>query len=795
MSRCAVGGTAVAHRGLMTRHLRRLTLLGATIWFVAVQAFAQGTGQISGRIVDETGGVLPGVTVDLQIDGATVATTTTDGTGTYRFENVTPGQADVRFQLINFGTVRRNVVVRSGGTVNADAVLTLSLTADVVVTAPRTFRNIADLENPAEDMVGVAEAASQGAITARQLEARPIMRPAETLEAVPGLIASQHSGEGKANQYYLRGFNLDHGSDFATTIAGIPVNLPSQAHFHGYSDTNLLIPELVSGIQFKKGPYSAEDGDFSAAGSANVNYVSALDRPMATISVGNQGWGRVFTAASPRMSQGHLLAAVELIHNDGPWVRADDFRKFNGLLRYSRGDTRNGFSITAQGYSADWAATDQVPQRAIDGGVISRFGAIDATDEGDTQKYSLAADVQRSTNRSSTRATAYAFRYGLNLISNFTYFLADPVNGDQVEQEDRRTVVGGRVTHRRLGHFLDRHVESLFGVQLRHDAIDNAGLYHTVATRRLGTVRQDEIGQTSAGLFAQSEIEWAHKFRTMLGLRGDTFHFDVRSNNALNSGHETDGLVSPKVTAVIGPWQRTEFYVNYGLGYHSNDARGATITVDPSTGDSLFRVTPLVRARGGEVGVRTVRLRGVQSTVALWYLGFDSELLFVGDAGITEAGRPSRRRGVEWTNYARLAPWATAELDVSFSRARFTDRSDAGDRIPGALDRVISGAMTIEPSRRVFGSVRLRHFGPRPLIEDASVTSRSTTIWNGEVGYRVSARTRVVLEGFNLLDSKAADIDYFYRSRLPGEPLDGVGDIHTHPSLPRSARVALQMTF
>ena len=790
----ALRGTTVAHRCLMTPHSCRLALFSAAIWFVASLAFAQSTGQISGRLMDETGGVLPGVTVDLRVDGAPIATTTTDGVGAYRFENVTTGRAELMFQLINFSTVRRIVIVTGGATVTADAVLTLSLTADVVVTATRTFRNIADLENPAEDMVGIAEAASQGAITARQLEARPIMRPAEILEAVPGLIASQHSGEGKANQYYLRGFNLDHGSDFATTIAGIPVNLPSQAHFHGYSDTNLLIPELVSGIQFKKGPYSAEDGDFSAAGSANVNYVNALDRPMATISLGGQGWGRVFTAASPRVRQGHLLAALELVHNDGPWVRGDDFRKFNGLLRYSRGDTRNGFSITGQGYAADWAATDQVPQRAIDSGAISRFGAIDATDEGRTQKYSLAADVQRSTSRSSTRATAYVFRYGLNLISNFTYVLADPVNGDQIEQEDRRTVAGGRLTHRRLGHVFDRHVESLFGVQLRHDAIDG-GLYPTAATRRLGTIRQDEIGQTSAGLFAQSEIEWGRKFRTLLGLRGDGFHFDVRSDNALNSGREADGVVSPKFTAVIGPWQLTEFYVNYGLGYHSNDARGTTIAVDPSTGDPLSPVTPLVRARGGEVGVRTTRVHGLQSTIALWYLGFDSELLFVGDAGITEAGRPSRRRGVEWTNYARLAPWATAELDVSFSDARFTDVSDDGDRVPGALDRVISGAMTIEPSRRVFGSVRLRHFGPRPLTEDGTVSSRSTTIWNGEIGYRVTPRTRVVLEGFNLLDSKVADIDYFYRSRLPGEPLDGVDDIHTHPSLPRTARVALQMTF
>jgi hypothetical protein len=206
-------------------------------------------------------------------------------------------------------------------------------------------------------------------------------------------------------------------------------------------------------------------------------------------------------------------------------------------------------------------------------------------------------------------------------------------------------------------------------------------------------------------------------------------------------------------------------------------------------------VTPLVRAKGAEFGLRTVRLKGLQSTMALWYLGFDSELLFVGDAGITEASRPSRRLGLEWANYARLNPWMTAEADISFSRARFTDDDPVGTRIPGALDRVVSGALTVEPAKRIFGSIRLRHFGPRPLVEDGSVRSKSTTIWNGEVGVPLSPRARLTFEGFNLLNSKVADIDYYYTSRLPGEPLEGVADIHTHPSLPRTGRVSLQLAF
>ena len=280
-----------------------------------------------------------------------------------------------------------------------------------------------------------------------------------------------------------------------------------------------------------------------------------------------------------------------------------------------------------------------------------------------------------------------------------------------------------------------------------------------------------------------------------MGLRADVYQFSVTSDNPLNSGDGSSGLVSPKFTAIFGPWQGTELYVNAGTGFHSNDARGATISVDPISGEPVDRVTPLVRAKGAEIGLRTVRIRGLQSTVALWYLGLDSELLFVGDAGTTEAGRPSRRVGLEWTNYARLAPWLTVDADLAFSRARFSDDDPAGTHVPGALDRVISAGITFEPRQPLFGSLRVRHFGPRPLIEDASVTSRSTTIWNGEIGYRVSSKARVVLELFNIFDAEVSDIDYFYPSRLPGEPAEGIEDVHTHPALPRSARVALHITF
>jgi hypothetical protein len=768
-----------------------------TAWLVGLAVLrAQPGSSLAGRVVDQTGLPLPGVTVELrQNEPSNVTVAVTDADGRYRFEGVTTGSVQVTFRLLNFAVIRRDVTVAADPQVPVDAVLPLSLTADVTVTGPRTFRNLADLENPAENVVGVAVAASQGAITAEQLEVRPVLRSGEVLETVPGVVISQHSGEGKANQYYLRGFNLDHGTDFATTVAGVPVNMPTHGHGHGYSDTNFLIPELVSGVQFKKGPYYADEGDFSAAGAANILYVNYLDRPTVRLAGGTQGWGRFLAAGSPRVVGGHLLGAIELGHNDGPWVRPDDYRKINGVVRYSRGDTHNGLALTGMAYAAEWNSTDQVPERAIASGLMSRFGNIDPSNGGRTHRHSVSADLQRTRERTLTRATAFAIDYGLNLFSNFTYFLDDPVAGDQFEQVDRRVVTGGRLTHRRLTRWSGRAVETGFGAQVRHDAIGAVALYKTQGRRRLSTIRDDEVGQTSLGGFAQADVAWSPTFRTLVGLRGDVYRFAVDADNPRNSGSEVDAVASPKLSATVGPWSGTELYVNAGLGFHSNDGRGATIREDPETREPADRVTPLVRAYGAEIGVRTIRFSGIQSAASLWVLGLESELLFVGDAGTTEASRPSRRYGIEWSSYIKLAPGVVVDADISISRARFTDEDPAGRRVPGAVERVVAAGVTVQPAGRLRGSARLRHFGPRALVEDDRVRSESTTLMNGEVGYRLTGRLSLMLDVFNLLDARVNDIDYFYTSRLPGEPLAGVDDIHGHPALPRAARLSLQVTF
>jgi outer membrane receptor protein involved in Fe transport len=761
----------------------------------ASNALAQSPGQVRGRVTDDGGGVLPGVLVEIKpLPDGSAKTTTTSGTGDYSIEGVGPGRYQVSFSLINFASVVHRDVTIAGSTAVVNAAMHFALNAEVTVAGKRTFVNLADAENPAENLVGIAQSASQGAITAQQLDVRPLMRVGEVLETVPGVITTQHSGEGKANQYFLRGFNLDHGTDLAQTIAGMPVNMPSHAHGQGYSDINFMISELVSGVQFSKGPYFADQGDFATAGASNINYATTLDRPIAHVDLGGEGYGRLMVAASPQIGTGHALVALEAMHNDGPWVLADNYRKVNGVVRYSRGDSVNGLAITAMGYHGDWNSSDQLAVRAITDGMVSRFGTIDPSDGGHSYRYSGSVDWQRGTTNTLTKVTAFGIGYDLHLFSNFTYYLDDPVHGDQFEQADHRFVSGGRAFQRRQSKWGGLSVQNTYGVQVRNDDITTLGLYHTEKRVRLETRSEDQVLETEAGVYAQNEIEWKPWLRTTLGLRGDIARFRVDASDPVNSGTSSDSLISPKAGVTIGPWRGTEFYVNAGTGFHSNDARGTTISRD-ADGNPAERVTPLVRAKGGEVGVRTVAVPHLQTTATLWMLDLNSELVFAGDQGVSEPSRPSRRYGVEWANYYSPRRWLVLDGDVSWSHSRFTEFDPVGEFIPEAVGTVVSAGVSVDNFRRVDGSIRWRYFGPRSLIEDNSVRSNATSLLNLFAGYRLTKNLRVNVDVFNLLNAADSDIDYFYASRLPGEPLDGVADIHTHPTIPRTARVSVHVGF
>jgi outer membrane receptor protein involved in Fe transport len=643
--------------------------------------------------------------------------------------------------------------------------------------------------------VGTSDAASEGSVTAKLIENRPVLRPAEILEFVPGVVITQHSGDGKANQYFLRGFNLDHGTDFATFVDGMPVNMPTHAHGQGYSDLNFLIPELVRRIDYRKGPYFASEGDFSSAGAAHILLADQLAANIAQLTLGTFGYRRAVLAASPEAPHGHWLFALEAAENNGPWDNPEALRKWSGIARYSSGTRSDGWSVTAMGYESHWNSTDQIPLRAVESGALDRFGAIDPTDGGSTARYSLSADWRRGDDAGVTQLNAYAIRSRLDLFSDFTYFLDHPDTGDQFEQAEHRTILGGNASRKWVSHWGGLDVVQSMGLQLRSDRVEPVGLYETVARSRVATTSEDRVTEASAGVYYENVVQWRETFRTLAGLRYDRYRFDVASDNAANSGTVDSGIVSPKFSAVWRPGIDAELFANWGRGFHSNDARGATLTVEPGTGQPSQRVTPLVRSTGSEAGLRMEPLPGLQSSVALWQLKLDSELVFAGDAGTTEPSRPSLRRGIEWNNHYTVNAHWLADLDVSVSRARFADDDPVGAYIPGAIERVVSLGVAAVDLGAWSGSAQLRYFGPRALIEDDSVRSRSTLLVNARLAYRIDPRWRVSLDVFNLLDRKASDVDYFYASRLRGEPADGIADIHFHPVEPRSARLTLQGRF
>jgi hypothetical protein len=642
-------------------------------------------------------------------------------------------------------------------------------------------------------LTGTPRAASEGTVLAEQLHNRPLLRVGELLEVVPGLIVTQHTGDGKANQYFLRGFNLDHGTDFSTRVNGMPVNIPTHGHGQGYMDVNFVIPELVDRIVYRKGTYYADLGNFSAAGAADMIYATTL-RPFVALSSGENGYARAVAGGSIAVGDGNLLLGAELDRTDGPWQLSEDLRKSNLLLRWSRDTGDSQLAIDAMAYQSEWTATDQIPLRAVESGQLDRFGFVDPSNGGESHRRSLSLQGSTTAAGGKLSYNAYAIDYRLQLFSNFTYAL-NPVDGDQFEQFDDRKVLGGAVSWQQPVRLGPVEAEWRVGLDVRRDDIDPVGLHLTTARSRYLTIREDSVEQTLTGLWTALSTRWTPWLRSELGVRADRFDFDVSSSLAANSGSGNDTLTSPKISIALGPWRDTEVFLATGRGFHSNDARGTTITVDPNDGVTpVDRVTPMATARGSEIGLRTALIPRTQLSIALWQLNLASELLFIGDGGNTEATRPSRRRGVELGLYARPRDWLIIDADYAWSNPRFRDSDPTGDRIPGAVEAAASLGVAVDLPSGWFGGLRLRYLGPAALIEDNSVRAPSSTLVNLDIGRRIGDHLRFTLGVYNLFDRAANDITYFYESQLPRESAP-VEDLHFHPAEPRTVRGTVQFSW
>ncbi len=766
--------------------------------------------QLSGTVVDTSGAAIAGATVLVRSAKDTVQKAAqSDRNGSFIISGLSAG--DYRLVVSNPGFETKEIPVTIG-TTEAPASVRISL--DV-----RSMSTTINVKGREDSLIGIANSATQGTVGATELQQRPILRSGEVLEAVPGVMITQHAGGGKANQYFLRGFNLDHGTDFAISLDGMPLNLPSHAHGEGYADMNTVIPEFVERLDYEKGPYYADVGNYGSAGAAHLEFFKMLPENFVQVEGGMYGYERAVFGVSQKLGSGSLLYGGEVYHDNGPWKHPDDYLKFNGILTYSQGDGANGFSITARGYHGKWNSSDQIAENAVP--LVGLFGTLNPTDGGNSQRYSMQAEWHHHGANSETKVMAYGFYYDLDLFSDFTYYLTDPIRGDQFEQKDRRWVAGLDASHTIFSHWFGRKVENTFGLQVRSDWVNN-GLYQTedrvrvdktdadTGTTLPATTQADRFTDTQVGVYVANTIQWTEKFRSVAALRGDLEHADVTSLvNPANSGTATQALPSPKLSLIFGPWSKTEFYVQGGFGFHSNDARGTTQTVQPISGENPYPNTPttpipaLIQTKGAEIGVHTLAVPHLQSTLSLWYLYSDSELQQSGDTGGTVASKqPSNRYGVEFANYYTPLEHLAFDLDVANSRARFTsiDGDDAapgspgGNRVPEAVGLVISSGITLHDIKGFSASLRLRNFGPRDLTSDGIYRSSATILLNAEAGYQINKKWRVSAEFLNLLNRRDHDIDYAYESRITPTAEPAFTDVF-HPVEPFQVRFGLRRTF
>jgi hypothetical protein len=664
------------------------------------------------------------------------------------------------------------------------------------------------------------DSASEGIVLSDTIKLKPLYNAGEIAEVVPGVISTGHSGGGKANQYFLRGFNLDHGTDFASSVDGVVINNPSHAHGQGYTDLNFVIPELIQEVKYKKGVYSVEDGNFSSAGSMNMKYFTSLKKGNIKLEGGSFSHGRVLAMDSIRSLKGTFIYAGEASHNNGPWSIPDNYKKYNSVLGYSYGDESKGFSIKSSAYNGNWQATNQIPERAIERGRnpyslentgLNRFDSGDPTDGGKSNRVSITFEAHKSDSRSNSKLLIYNVYSDLDLYSNFTFYLKNPIKGDQIQQKEFRTTSGINLSHSLNHTTLDFKVVNTFGLQIRRDYIQN-GLHESENKIDYNRLKDNRIKETNISPYFENRIKWTDKIKSIVGLRGEIFNFiaedrmgllrydDYRETNLLSLSSYLDNpnfkinenakLLNPKGSLVLGPFNKTEIFLNAGYGFHSNDARGLL--------RSDSKVTPLSRTKGKEIGVHNNYYKFLSTNIILWTLDLESELVFVGDEGSTEPTRASTRKGIEFNNIFILTPQLTLLADLSISRAKYVQYDSSGDFVPLSARNIFYTALNYSTDKWG-GSLNYRYFGPRPLTEDESVLSSPVSSFSGMLSATIFENWNIRGEVYNILNSRLDRIQYYYPTRLKNESIGpvegGYNDRVVSPFPGRNFRISISHNF
>ena len=637
-----------------------------------------------------------------------------------------------------------------------------------------------------------ADSSSEQVIPGKDFELRPQGRPADILRVVPGFVVSQHQGGGKAAQYFLRGFDADHGTDVGFFLDNMPINLRSHAHGQGYTDLHFMIPETLKQVDVFKGPYWVEYGDFSTAAAINFITRDGVTEDIVQAAGGNWGTQRYLTLLSPTRERVKTLFALEIYKTNGPFDRPQDYQRINGFAKASGwlSESVEG-SIWATYLWSTWWASGQIPERAVREKLIERFGAIDNSEGGNTQRFNLNGNLQwHVTDNDTARVRAYAQYYQLDLYSNFTFFLNDPVNGDEIGQFDRnRKVAGVNVEYEHRDIVLGIPLTTTAGFQFRLDR-PNVLLTHTVDRNLLDTTQNVSIFETSYAPFLKFEAQplpWLH---VLTGARGDFFYFNVH-NNLVEAPEQPQGsarksIPSAKANFVFGPWARTEFFANIGTGYHSNDARA--VVTDPN-------LPALAQATGWEFGVKTRILPRAELTFTYWWLNLTSELVFNGDEGTVEPSGASRRQGFEFGVKIKPFDWLTYTGNVTQTTAEFFD----GNAVPLAPRVTAFSDLTARFPWGLEASLSMRYLGNRYADEFRFQTARGYTLYEAGARYRYQLGATTFLDAFvnidNILNVDWREAQFYNTSRLRGEPAQGVNDINYTPGNPRTVMGGLALRF
>ncbi len=635
-------------------------------------------------------------------------------------------------------------------------------------------------------------AASFHTISKIDLNLQPVRSAQDILRSVPGLFIGQHQGGGKAEQIFLRGFDIDHGTDINVTVDGLPVNMVSHAHGQGYADLHFLIPELTGNVDYGKGPYYTQYGNLGTAGYVSMNTLNSLDKSTVKLEGGQyntvRGLAMIDLLSKRQKQKGtNAYVASEFLYSDGPFESAQHFNRFNlfGKLNTHLGNA-NKLTLIASTLNSGWDASGQIPERSVKSGLIDRFGYIDNTEGGYTNRTNASAQLTSYVSPNVTwENQAYYCNYNFNLHSNFTFYLNDPVNGDQIRQREARNIYGyySKLSHEtNVGSW---NLQSVYGTGFRHDQTRNTELSHTIDRNTVLEYKQlGDIRETNAFAYADESIE-KNRWRFNIGVRLDYLNFHYLDKLTTDQSPDQQKVtVSPKLNIQYTLNTKTQLYLKTGKGFHSNDARVVVF-------NRGYDILPA--AYGADLGVLLKPTRNLLVNVAAWYLYLQQEFVYVGDEGVVEPSGKTRRIGIDLSARYQFNNWLFADVNANLAKPRSAEDPKGENYIPLAPTFTSTGGLNWQLKSGINGSLRYRFMGDRPANEDNSVAAKGYTVTDLSVSYtKKKYEIGVAIE--NLFNVKWNETQFNTESRLKDEP-DPVSEIHFTPGTPFFARMKLAVFF